>query len=680
MPGSTYECAIDLGPFFPCDNPYVATGLPDGEHILEVRARSPLGILDTTPEEWSWDVEQGLPETTIVSGPKQPTTTSTAAAFVFSSDEPAEFECSLDGMVFEGCEEGPVMPGSADRRPPGHRAEPGQHTLRVRAVDEAGFFDPTPATLHVDDRAAAQDPYRLRPGRPDLGDERLDRVRLDQRLAPSSYECRLDAGAYQACTSPVSYTGLAIGWHAVYVRAIDADGHVDISPAIHGWTIQAPAETEPPDTIITLAPPLRTSSTSATFRFSASELGTTFKCSLDNEPFTPCAPRTTYTELAVGDHNFRVQATDAAGNVELEPASHSWTIFVGDETPPETYISSAPPVLTTSESSTFMFAATESRRHLPVLDRPAARGSACSSPKTYTGLAPGDHLFLVRATDPSGNVDPSPGIYEWTVEDLTPPTTHLVEMPADPTESTTARFGFVGHDNATIVEGEFVPLMFQCRLDSQSEGAWTECTSPQMYFDLAPGRHTFEVRAVDEAGNVDASPSTYSWTIVDTTPPDTTIDSGPLSPTQSTSAILTFSSNEAGSTFECSLDGAAFAPCTSPKQYTGLWRSASHELQVRATDRAGHVDATPASYAWTVSPPPDTTPPNTTIDTGPPAETPSPDATLTFSSSELGSTFQCSLDGSAFNSCVSPARRTPAWRSACTSSASAPSTRPATPT
>src|SRR5215212_6671712 len=48
----------------------------------------------------------------------------------------------------------------------------------------------------------------------------------------------------------------------------------------------------------------------------------------------------------------------------------------------------------------------------------------------------------------------------------------------------------------------------------------------------------------------------------DTTPPDTSIDSGPSGTVSSTSASFTFSSSEAGSTFECSLDGIT-ASCTS---------------------------------------------------------------------------------------------------------------------
>jgi acid phosphatase type 7 len=86
---------------------------------------------------------------------------------------------------------------------------------------------------------------------------------------------------------------------------------------------------------------------------------------------------------------------------------------------------------------------------------------------------------------------------------------------------------------------------------------------------------------------------------VDTTPPETTIDSGSSGTVTSTSANFTFSSNEANSTFECRLDGAAFTSCTSPKGYNSL-ANGSHTFEVRATDAAGNTDSTPASHTWIV--------------------------------------------------------------------------------
>jgi hypothetical protein len=60
----------------------------------------------------------------------------------------------------------------------------------------------------------------------------------------STFQCSLDGGAYQQCTSPATYQGLAPADHQLAVRAIDAAGNVDPTPATRAWTITAP----PPST------------------------------------------------------------------------------------------------------------------------------------------------------------------------------------------------------------------------------------------------------------------------------------------------------------------------------------------------------------------------------------------------------------------------------------------------
>ena len=94
----------------------------------------------------------------------------------------------------------------------------------------------------------------------------------------------------------------------------------------------------------------------------------------------------------------------------------------------------------------------------------------------------------------------------------------------------------------------------------------------------------------------------------DTTAPETTIASGPSASTTAREASFAFSANEAGSTFECALDGAAFSACSSPQSYSGLALGA-HTFQVRATDAAGNTDATPAQASWTITEPVQPPPP-----------------------------------------------------------------------
>jgi hypothetical protein len=120
-----------------------------------------------------------------------------------------------------------------------------------------------------------------------------------------------------------------------------------------------------------------------------------------------------------------------------------------------------------------------------------------------------------------------------------------------------------------------------------------------IYSDLTEGGHTFQVKAVDPAGNVDATPASHGWTI-DLTAPETTIDSAPVDGTTDTSATFLFSSSDPGSSFECSLDAAPFTACSSPETYTGL-EPGSHTFAVRATDPAGNVDPSPATYSWAIT-------------------------------------------------------------------------------
>jgi hypothetical protein len=116
---------------------------------------------------------------------------------------------------------------------------------------------------------------------------------------------------------------------------------------------------------------------------------------------------------------------------------------------------------------------------------------------------------------------------------------------------------------------------------------------------ITDGTQNLSVRARDAAGNADASPVTFSWT-VDTQAPDTALNGGPASPTTQTTASFTLSSPESGATFEASLDGAAFAAATSPLALSGL-AAGAHTLHVRARDAAGNTDGSPATHSWTVT-------------------------------------------------------------------------------
>jgi hypothetical protein len=81
---------------------------------------------------------------------------------------------------------------------------------------------------------------------------------------------------------------------------------------------------------------------------------------------------------------------------------------------------------------------------------------------------------------------------------------------------------------------------------------------------------------------------------------DTSITSGPSGTVSSSTATFGFSASAPHSSFECRLDSAAWSACDSPAAYASL-ASGSHVFSVRATDRYGRTDASPATRAWTVA-------------------------------------------------------------------------------
>ncbi len=82
-------------------------------------------------------------------------------------------------------------------------------------------------------------------------------------------------------------------------------------------------------------------------------------------------------------------------------------------------------------------------------------------------------------------------------------------------------------------------------------------------------------------------------------PPAPTINSGPANPTTATTATFTFSDAQSGVTFHCSLDGAAYAACSSGVSYSTLTIGA-HTFAVEAVDSLSNL-STATTYDWTVS-------------------------------------------------------------------------------
>lgn len=177
-----------------------------------------------------------------------------------------------------------------------------------------------------------------------------------------------------------------------------------------------------------------------------------------------------------------------------------------------------------------------------------------------------------------------------------------------------------------------------------------------------------DARSLDGNGVCPAAPDIgadeFVGTPADCDPPETTISGGPSGTTSDSTPTFDLQSDEVGSTFECSIDGATPTSCTTPFTTAPL-ADGPHTLEVQASDIAGNTDPTPASRAFTVdtSVPPDpldpadTDPPETTLTTKPKAKLKtkkkSVKVTFAFSADEAGR-FECALDKASFSPCTSP--------------------------
>jgi hypothetical protein len=365
----------------------------------------------------------------------------------------------------------------------------------------------------------------------------------------------------------------ADGPYQLLARATDVAGNVTDS-AKRSVTVDNSAPAAPG---LTSTPANPSNSTAPSFSFTG-EVGATFQCALDGAAFASCTSPRAYSGLAAASHTFQVRQTDTAGNTG-PAASYTWTI---DTTAPAApTITVGPTGLTNQTSASFSFTGEAGATFQCALD--GAAFAACTSPKTYSGLADGAHTFQVRQTDTAGNTGPAAS-RSWTVDATAPAAPTITVGPSAQTNQTSASFTFTGEAGAT----------FECSLDG---AAFAACTSPKTYSGLADGAHAFQVRQIDTAGNTGPA-ANRAWT-VDSTPPNTVIDVAPSDPSAA-DVSFDFSSPDGGVAFECELDGGGFSVCSSPASYAGL-ASGPHTFDVRAIDSAGNVDPTPASFTWSVS-------------------------------------------------------------------------------
>jgi 6-phosphogluconolactonase (cycloisomerase 2 family) len=371
---TSYECWLeredvdddsDWGPCTAPDTYSVSSPLPHGRYSFSIRAsdsvnggRNTVTSLDflVEPEE-PWAEIRGTPPTLT----NDPTPT-----FVFTAGGDS-LTCSITGAGAEPA--GPCSDPAGHT--PGASLSDGTHTFTVRAEGPSGPAATDSHTFVVDTSA----PGTSIDAAPAAEvDSQQSTFQFSGTGGAATFQCSLQAQGqapgWSACSSPTTVSHPAEGSYRFSVRAIDAAGNIDPTPAQHDFVVRHPVDPGPPsdpnppvedppvenpplseptptvddpdevplvdpatlaepdvvapETTIERAPRRKGADRTPMITFSTTEGsdGMTFECSLDRSEFAACnSPLTLRPKLAPGWHRFIVRATDAAGNTDPNPAT-----------------------------------------------------------------------------------------------------------------------------------------------------------------------------------------------------------------------------------------------------------------------------------------------------------------------------------------------------------------------
>src|SRR5438874_5447321 len=120
---------------------------------------------------------------------------------------------------------------------------------------------------------------RIVVGPPPASNSRTATFTFESTDGGVSFDCALDAGAFEPCTSPAVYDNLADGSHQFNVKESDAAAESGDATS-YTWTINTVA----PSTKLTSTPPAVSPTGFAQFDFRRNESNSSFACALDGSP------------------------------------------------------------------------------------------------------------------------------------------------------------------------------------------------------------------------------------------------------------------------------------------------------------------------------------------------------------------------------------------------------------
>jgi outer membrane protein OmpA-like peptidoglycan-associated protein len=240
--GAGFECSLDGGAWSACSSPQSYSKLSAGTHTFDVRAIYG-GLSSPTHSSATWTVEPNPPHApTILSAPALHSTQGNSTFKFGGLEKNDALECRLDQGAWTPC--GATSEFAA--------LAVGVHHVEVRQVDRAGVASTATAFTWTIEAKAPPAPAKTPPAQtnapPAPAAASAPEAETTQTTAHFTFshepgatvECSLDGKPYVNCTSGISVSGLAAGWHTLTVRQARSSGAV--SPVItYRWHVRRKA-------------------------------------------------------------------------------------------------------------------------------------------------------------------------------------------------------------------------------------------------------------------------------------------------------------------------------------------------------------------------------------------------------------------------------------------------------
>lgn len=311
------------------------------------------------------------------------------------------------------------------------------------------------------------------------------------------------------CTASGTYSLNVVkgvdGDYTLSVYQVDALTAIESATYDFHWIY----DTVLPDAPIITSPTLSPATTSSILEISGScEENATVNLTGDDNQSTVCVSQSftfTVSQTIDGTYSYSIDQTDLAQNTSAA-ANQDWVrdsfalpMVIITNPSAQPFISNATQLTLTGTCETGLTVMLQGVSATDVVTPSNSLSFTCANSAFSYTIAKPDGTYNLSLYQTNG-VSNSPSTAKTWTKDTVEPQTTMDSQPSSTNYSMISSFTFSSNES---------PVTFQCSLDGAT---YSTCASPLNYSSLSNGSHTLDIRAIDQAGNVDSTPATYTWT------------------------------------------------------------------------------------------------------------------------------------------------------------------------